>query len=245
MGGGIEVDTEDLRTRAIQVENVQFGDAGTLVPALPPPDTLASTQAALAQLRADAEYLAANQAYGQVEGRRLAETLRSVANAYDRVDDAARNGLLDGTGPPPAPVAPADNSIPEPTAPPSPGTPGAPPSGGSPARRRGSATIVRRGRWRLTASCSRRVVRQRRSPSGGRKRRAGTDSKLGGNGRRRGVRKARRVRRMAHEARPVVAAVGGRGPPHRRRTPRGGGGAHPRLPAVRDTAGQRGRRETG
>ena len=127
MGGGIEVDTEDLRTRAIQVENVQFGDAGTLVSALPPPDTLASTQAALAQLRADAEYLAANQAYGQVEGRRLAETLRSVANAYDRVDDAARNSL-DGTGPSPAPVAPENNSIPEPTASPSPGTPGAPPA---------------------------------------------------------------------------------------------------------------------
>ncbi|BBZ31052.1 hypothetical protein MMAD_53470 [Mycolicibacterium madagascariense] len=126
MGGGIDVDTEDLRTRASEVANVELGDAETLVPDLRPPDALASTHAAVALLRLDADYLVANQAYGQVEAFRLAETLRSVADAYDRVDEGAKRSL-DGTGPPPEPVVPESGSIPEPMAPPSPEAAGLPP----------------------------------------------------------------------------------------------------------------------
>ncbi|MCW2517756.1 MAG: hypothetical protein JWR46_375, partial [Mycobacterium sp.] len=116
MGDGIKVDTADLRAKANQVENVQFGDADALASGLAAPDELASTKAAMNLLQMNANYLSANQKYGEAEGRRLAETLRSVGDAYDEFDEAARKNL-DGTGPPPAPVAPKGNSIPEPALP--------------------------------------------------------------------------------------------------------------------------------
>jgi hypothetical protein len=116
MSGEVRVETNDLRAKAIQIENLHLIKQmlGGTTPQ--PPDTLSLTKTAVDNLQKNATFLVQNQLCGSQEGDRLAETLRSVAQAYADVDAAAK-AELDGVGPAAAPVVPAANSIPPPTLP--------------------------------------------------------------------------------------------------------------------------------
>ncbi|MGH3640298.1 MAG: PPE domain-containing protein, partial [Mycobacterium sp.] len=116
MGDGVKVDTADLRAKAKQVANVEFGDPAALVSGVQAPDSLPHTQRTMEHLEANAKYLAENQEYAKTEQQRLSETLLSVAKAYDDFDEAARHSL-DSGGPAPAPVIPQGSGTAEPTPP--------------------------------------------------------------------------------------------------------------------------------
>src|SRR3954451_7916209 len=116
MGDGIKVDTADLRAKARQVMNVDFGDTASLASGVQAPDSLPHTQRTIEHLQANAKHLAENQAYAKTEQQRLADTLNSVATAYDEFDDAARRSIENG-GPGPAPVTPKGSGTAEPKPP--------------------------------------------------------------------------------------------------------------------------------
>ena len=124
----MKVDTGVLREKARQVEHVDFGDPAALTPALVAPDQMRFTGRYIASLTANAKYLGENQSFAKTEGQRLAETLTSVAKAYDDFDEAARKSLETG-GPAPDPVTPQGSSLAAPTPP---GELGRPPRSDSP-----------------------------------------------------------------------------------------------------------------
>ena len=116
MSGEVYVETKDLRAKAVQVQNVNFSNSLLGEPIVVPPDLLPLSKSAVDNLNTNASHLYQCQDYGHREGERLAETLDSVAAAYDEVDAATRANI-DGNGPPPQPVTPKANSIPVPTPP--------------------------------------------------------------------------------------------------------------------------------
>lgn len=122
---GLYVDPIDLRAKAAQIRGLEFTAAADK-PALVDPDQLDATTTAVDNLRTNADYLYAYQDYGRREGVRLAETLDSVAAAYESVDEQARSSI-DGTGGRVEPVVPQANSLDDPAPPASMG-----PFGGAP-----------------------------------------------------------------------------------------------------------------
>lgn len=116
MAGELRVETTDLRAKAVQIESLQWSNPLTDNPLVVPPDQLSLSKTAVENLQKNASFLYQNQEYGHREGDRLAESLRSVAQAYDDVD-AAGKASLDGVGPPVTPVMPKTNAIPAPTPP--------------------------------------------------------------------------------------------------------------------------------
>jgi hypothetical protein len=116
MTGELRVETIDLRAKALQIEALQWSNPLTDNPIVVPPDQLHLSKTAVDNLKQNASFLYQNQDYGHREGTRLAESLRSVAQAYDDVDAAAKANL-DGVGPPVTPVMPKTNAIPAPTPP--------------------------------------------------------------------------------------------------------------------------------
>jgi hypothetical protein len=116
MTGEVRVETIDLRAKAIQINALQWSNPLTDNPLVVPPDQLSLSKTAVDNLKQNASFLYQNQDYGHREGTRLAESLNSVAQAYDDVD-AAGEANLNGVGPPPTPVMPKTNAIPAPTPP--------------------------------------------------------------------------------------------------------------------------------
>ena len=123
-GDELHVDTTDLRAKAIQIHGLHLVKSilgGTDPQA---PDALSLSKTAVENLRQNIRFLVANQLCGSQEGDRLAESLNSVAQAYDEVDAASR-ASIEGVGPPAEPKMPAGNKIPAPTPPAPMGNPGA------------------------------------------------------------------------------------------------------------------------
>lgn len=126
MADELKVDPDDLDTKAGTVEAIPWGEDPSAA-AVADPDKLTPTTASVRNLIKNAEALGAEQRWGIAESRRLAETLRLVAQAYRAVDETSA-GNIDSTmpggtspqAPAPAPVGP--NSIP--AAPPPPPMPG-------------------------------------------------------------------------------------------------------------------------
>ncbi|MBJ7340419.1 ESX-1 secretion-associated protein, partial [Mycolicibacterium sp.] len=108
----VKVVTQDLRTKAAEIKNIQFSNPMNNVPVIPP-DGLKLSKAAVDNLNQNASFLYRNQDYGDREGDRLAETLQSVAEAYD-LADASAAASIDGKG---APQTPKTNAIPAPAMP--------------------------------------------------------------------------------------------------------------------------------
>lgn len=87
------------------------------------PDTLPETNEALNQLKHSAGKLSATLKAGDAEVQRLAATLKSVAAAYDKIDEQAKAALQsqvngsDGRKPPIEPVVPEAVNIPVPSVP--------------------------------------------------------------------------------------------------------------------------------
>ena len=128
----MKVDTGILRDKARQVEHVDFGDPAALASGRSvAPDQMRFTGRYIESLTANAKYLGENQSFAKTEGQRLAETLNSVAKAYDDFDEAARKSLETG-GPAPDPVTPGAAAWPRPTPP---GELGRPPRSDSPSTR--------------------------------------------------------------------------------------------------------------
>src|SRR5882757_8357847 len=122
MTGELKVDTVDLVSKAVQIKSLHWSNPLTDNPLVVPPDQLHLSKTAVENLQENATFLYQNQNYGHLEGTRLAESLRSVAQAYDDID-AAWKANIDGVGPPAQPVMPKTNAIPEPTLPSPMGTP--------------------------------------------------------------------------------------------------------------------------
>ncbi|GLP78694.1 PPE domain-containing protein [Mycobacterium antarcticum] len=112
MADEVKVITQDLRTKAVEIENIQFSGLMSK-PLVIPPDQLTLSKTAVDNLNQNASFLYRNQDYGDREGDRLAETLQSVAEAYD-LADASAAANIDGIG---APQTPKLNTIPAPTMP--------------------------------------------------------------------------------------------------------------------------------
>lgn len=112
MADEVKVITQDLRTKAVEIENIQFSGLMSK-PLVIPPDQLTLSKTAVDNLNQNASFLYRNQDYGDREGDRLAETLQSVAEAYD-LADASAAANIDGIG---APQTPKLNTIPAPTIP--------------------------------------------------------------------------------------------------------------------------------
>lgn len=113
---GLYVNPDDLRAKAVQIRDLEFTNSLSNKPIVMPPDLLPSSKPAVANLNENATALYRYQRSGQQEGIRLAETLESVAQAYDDVD-AQSQASVEGNGPAPEPVVPAANTLPEPPAP--------------------------------------------------------------------------------------------------------------------------------
>jgi hypothetical protein len=113
---GVHVEPNDLRAKATQIRDLQFSLAKDKVD-LALPDALPPTKTALDNLSKNADLLYEYQIYGDREGWRLAETLDSVADAYEKVDEQSR-ASIDGGGPMPGPVVPKANELPAPVVPP-------------------------------------------------------------------------------------------------------------------------------
>ena len=112
---GLYVETQDLRKKAAQIRDLKFTNPKQRAHIVAP-DKVQSSQTAVDNLDSNASALYTYQANGAQEGVRLAETLESVAEAYDKVDaDAERH--INGTGGPPEPVTPRPNSVDDPTPP--------------------------------------------------------------------------------------------------------------------------------
>ncbi|XTP34810.1 PPE domain-containing protein [Mycobacterium sp. TJFP1] len=122
MADELKVDPDDLDTKAGTVEAIPWGEDPSAV-AVAAPDKLTPTTASVRNLIKNAEALGAEQRWGIAESRRLAETLRLVAQAYRAVDEASA-GNIDSTlpggtsSPAPAPVPIPPNSVPAPPPPP-------------------------------------------------------------------------------------------------------------------------------
>ncbi|BBX19331.1 ESX-1 secretion-associated protein [Mycolicibacterium duvalii] len=121
-GNEVQVEPEDLRRKATQIESLSWGTASAQ-PEVVPPDALPGSGVAVQNLVVNAKALWAHQEFGKVEGHRLAQTLRNVANAYAQVDQASAQDIsttMDGpTGPPPdTTVYPDSVTIPAPPRPP-------------------------------------------------------------------------------------------------------------------------------
>lgn len=112
---GVYVDTTDLRAKAIQVHDLKFTNPKQR-PHIVAPDKVESTTTAVDNLDVNASALYRFQANGAQEGIRLAETLNSVAAAYDEVD-AQSQAHIEGRGGSPQPVVPRTNQINDPTPP--------------------------------------------------------------------------------------------------------------------------------
>ena len=119
-GDEVRVDPNDLRRKAGQIEAISWGNNPVEVPAVPA-DALSTARTAVDNLNMNARSLAEYQEYGKKQGRRLAETLRLVAVAYETVDQNAMdniNNTIPGEAPaPPAPVTPGANTVAAPIAP--------------------------------------------------------------------------------------------------------------------------------
>lgn len=119
-GDEVRVDPDDLRAKAAQIVAICSQALPELAPTSPP-DSLSTSQTAVDNLNQNAKTLAVHEAYGRVQGMRLAETLRLVADAYATVDQNAMdniNNAIPGEAPaPPAPVTPGSNDLPEPPLP--------------------------------------------------------------------------------------------------------------------------------
>ncbi|MBV5246505.1 PPE domain-containing protein [Mycolicibacterium sp. PAM1] len=119
--GELKVDPNDLTTKAATVEGIPWGSDPAAVP-LSDPDKLSSTTASVQNLVKNATALGAEQKWGQAESRRLAETLRLVAKAYQDVDEASSSNI-DATIPggasvsAPAPIPIGLNATPPPPVP--------------------------------------------------------------------------------------------------------------------------------
>ena len=116
MPDGVFVETQDLRTKAAQIKSLNFSNSLLDKPIVVPPDLLPLSKSAVDNLNSNASHVYQCQSYGDREDERLAETLDSVAAAYDEVDAAAQ-ATIDGNGAPAEPVTPKANSIPDPTPP--------------------------------------------------------------------------------------------------------------------------------
>ena len=114
--GEVRVDTGDLTARAGQIEGLTWPNQGAQ-PQLIPPDTLQEANTAILNLDTNAQGLWRFQEYGRLEGLRLAETLKLVADAYDRVDFNAMEDINNGGEGASPPEAPGVNKLPEPPPP--------------------------------------------------------------------------------------------------------------------------------
>lgn len=113
---GLYVNPTDLRAKATQIRGLQFTNSVIDKPVVGPPDLLPSSKPAVANLNENASALYRYQDTGRREGLRLAETLDSVAQAYEDVD-AQSHASIEGNDTAPKPVVPKGNSIPAPTPP--------------------------------------------------------------------------------------------------------------------------------
>ncbi|MGE2736320.1 PPE domain-containing protein [Mycolicibacterium vaccae] len=107
-GAEVQVDPADLHRKATQLDSLTWADAAGQ-PALAPPDALPGSSVAVANLGTNVSALWAHQQFGRVEGQRLAQTLRNVANAYAEVDRAAGHDIDATMGGPAG--APADSTV--------------------------------------------------------------------------------------------------------------------------------------
>ena len=114
--GEVRVDTSDLTGKAGQIEGLTWPNKGAQ-PQLIPPDTLQEANTAILNLDNNAQGLWRFQEYGRLEGLRLAETLKLVADAYDRVDFNAMQDINNGGEGTSPPEAPGVNKLPEPPPP--------------------------------------------------------------------------------------------------------------------------------
>ncbi len=110
--GEVKVITQDLRTKALEINNIQFSNPMNNAIVIPP-DQLTLSKTAVDNLTQNASFLYRNQDYGDREGDRLAETLQSVAEAYDLVDASAAANVNGAS----EPQMPKTNAIPAPTMP--------------------------------------------------------------------------------------------------------------------------------
>lgn len=103
-GDEVQVEPDDLHRKATQIESLAWA-APSAQAALVVPDTLPVSGVSVANLTVNAEALWAHQEFGKVEGRRLAQTLHHVANAYAQVDQDSGHDIgatMNGPGTPPA-----------------------------------------------------------------------------------------------------------------------------------------------
>lgn len=114
--GEVRVDTSDLTAKAVQIEGLTWPNQDAQ-PQLIPPDTLQEANTAILNLDNNAQGLWRFQEYGRLEGLRLAETLKLVADAYDRVDSNAMQDINNGGEGTSPPESPGVNKLPEPPAP--------------------------------------------------------------------------------------------------------------------------------
>ena len=114
--GEVRVDTSDLTGKAVQIEGLTWPNQGAQ-PQLIPPDTLQEANTAILNLDNNTQGLWRFQEYGRLEGLRLAETLKLVADAYDRVDFNAMQDINNGGEGTSPPEAPGVNKLPEPPPP--------------------------------------------------------------------------------------------------------------------------------
>lgn len=112
---GLYVDPEDLRAKATQIQDLEFTSPQQR-PHIVPADKLPLSTTAAGNVDRNASALYRYQAVGAKEGLRLAETLRSVADAYADVDGQAR-AYVEGNGPAPKPVVPKANDTDSPSRP--------------------------------------------------------------------------------------------------------------------------------
>ncbi|WP_343603242.1 PPE domain-containing protein [Mycobacterium sp.] len=113
MGGHVKVTSGELTKTAQQIQTPRPAGPG---PANPP-DALAITTAAMAQLAASEAMMTMMLGAGDVEAQRLAQLLIAAANAYDQVDaerKAALDAPMNGNGSAPAvnPVTPDLTNVP-------------------------------------------------------------------------------------------------------------------------------------
>lgn len=113
---GLRVEPNDLRAKATQIRNLQFSLAKDKVE-LSLPDILPPTKTAVENLGKNADLLYDYQIYGDRAGWRLAETLDSVAVAYEEADRQGRD-RISGGGSAAGPIVPKANELPEPVLPP-------------------------------------------------------------------------------------------------------------------------------
>jgi ESX-1 secreted protein B PE domain len=123
MGDELRVDTNDLRSKANEINGIKWATPGDEGP-ITPPSALTTSVDAVANLAKCARAIWEYQNWGSTEGKRLAESLYHVAKAYDEVDLRAKGEINAGKPITNGPVKPDDCSIPPPVHPTPPGIPG-------------------------------------------------------------------------------------------------------------------------